>query len=69
MKIDLHCNIENIEVYTGKNGFGANVTVSQLNNKKRNLLVFNTSNAEIANILENHLQEEVDLELELVQNN
>lgn len=69
MLITINCNIENVEKYQGKNGFGANITVSQLINKKRNLLVFNTTNAEIANILEEHLQDTVNLSLELVQNN
>ncbi len=35
MQIKMNCNIENVETYTGKNGFGANITVSQLVNKKR----------------------------------
>ena len=51
MKISIECNIENVETYTGKNGFGANITVSQLVDRKRQLLTFNTSNAEYANIL------------------
>ena len=50
MKISIECNIENVETYTGKNGFGANITVSQLVDRKRQLLTFNTSNAEYANI-------------------
>ena len=56
MKISIECNIENVETYTGKNGFGANITVSQLVDRKRQLLTFNTSNAEYANILECKLQ-------------
>ena len=69
MKISIECNIENVEKYTGKNGFGANITVSQLVDRKRQLLTFNTSNAEYANILECKLQETVVLELELNQSN
>lgn len=69
MKISIECNIENVETYTGKNGFGANITVSQLVDRKRQLLTFNTSNAEYANILECKLQETVVLELELNQSN
>lgn len=69
MRINIECNIENVEKYQGKNGFGANVTVSQLIDKKRQLLTFNTSNAEYANLLEGKLQEAVDLALELNQNN
>ena len=69
MKISIECNIENVETYTGKNGFGANIRVSQLVDRKRQLLTFNTSNAEYANILECKLQETVVLELELNQSN
>ncbi|WP_317412330.1 hypothetical protein [Clostridium baratii] len=69
MKISIECNIENVETYTGKNGFGANITVSQLVDRKRQLLTFNTSNAEYANLLECKLQETVVLELELNQSN
>lgn len=69
MKINIECNVENVEKYQGKNGFGANVTVSQLIDKKRQLLTFNTSNAEYANLLEGKLQETVDLDLELNQTN
>ena len=38
-------------------------------NKKRQLLTFNTTNAEFANVLENHLQEEGEITIELNQNN
>jgi hypothetical protein len=69
MIVNIKCVIENVEVYTGKNGFGANVTISQLIDKKRNLLVFNTSSAELASTFEEHLQEPVQLSLELIQNN
>lgn len=69
MQIKMNCNIENVETYTGKNGFGANITVSQLVNKKRQLLTFNTANAEVVNVLENHLQEEGEITIELNQNN
>lgn len=69
MKINIECNVENVEKYQGKNGFGANITVSQLIDKKRQLLTFNTSNAEYANLLEGKLQETVDLDLELNQSN
>lgn len=68
MKINVNCIIENVETYTGKNGFGANVTISQLVNKRRELLEFSTTSAENAKLLEEHLQEEMELELELTQN-
>lgn len=69
MLIKLDCIIENVEGYTGKNGYGANITVSQLNDKKRSLLTFAINSAEIASVLEEHLQENVNIELELIQNN
>ncbi len=69
MIVKILCNVENVEGYTGKNGFGANVTVSQLIDKKRSLLTFSTKNEEIAKKLENYLQEKVDLEIELNQSN
>ena len=69
MKMNIECNVENVEKYQGKNGFGANITVSQLIDKNRQLLTFNTSNAEYANLLEGKLQETVDLDLELNQSN
>lgn len=69
MPIYIICTIEDVEKYTGKNGFGANVVVSSLQNKKRKSLKFNISSAEQANILEEHLQDEVTLILTLDQNN
>ena len=61
--------IENVEKYEGKNGFGATVTVSQLIEKKRNLLSFNTNSAEVASRFEDHLQDEMEIDIELSQNN
>lgn len=70
MLISIQCNIENVEKYTGKNGFGANITVSQLgSDKRRESLKFNTNNAELASVLEQHLQEQMVLDLDLSQNN
>lgn len=69
MPIYLVCTIEDVEKYTGKNGFGANIVVSTLQDKKRKSLKFNTTSAEHASILECHLQDEVTLILTLDQNN
>lgn len=69
MPIYLICTIEDVEKYTGKNGFGANIVVSTLLEKKRKSLKFNITNAEQASILEEHLQETVTLILTLDQNN
>lgn len=67
------CNIsgtvEDVQSYNGKNGFGANITISQLINKKRSLLNFSVNSSELANIFEENLQEQVNLQLELIQNN
>lgn len=67
------CNIsgtvEDVQSYNGKNGFGANITISQLINKKRSLLTFIVNSSELANIFEENLQEQVNLQLELIQNN
>lgn len=67
------CNIsgtvEDVQSYNGKNGFGANITISQLINKKRSLLAFIVNSSELANIFEENLQEQVNLQLELIQNN
>ena len=69
MPIYIICTVEDVEKYTGKNGFGANVTVSYLLDKKRKSLKFNTSSAENASLLEGFLQEQVTLILTLEQNN
>lgn len=67
------CNIsgtvEDVQSYNGKNGFGANITISQLINKKRSLLTFIVNSSELANVFEENLQEQVNLQLELIQNN
>lgn len=61
--------IEDVKTYTGKNGFGANVTMSQLVDKRRKSITFNTNSAEMARLLEEHLQEEMTLKIMLDQNN
>lgn len=62
------CTIEDVEKYTGKNGFGANITVSTLLDKKRKSLKFNITSAEYASLLEENLQEVVTLILTLDDN-
>lgn len=69
MIITIVGTIENVEKYNGKNGFGATITVSQLIEKKRSLLSFNTSSAEVASRFEDHLQDEMEIDIELSQNN
>lgn len=69
MIITIIGTIENVEKYNGKNGFGATITVSQLIDKKRSLLSFNTGSAEVASRFEDHLQDEMEIDIELSQNN
>lgn len=69
MVITMVGTIENVEKYNGKNGFGATVTISQLIEKKRSLLSFNTGSAEVASRFEDHLQDEMEINIELSQNN
>lgn len=61
--------VEDVKTFTGKNGFGATITLSRLMNKRRKTITFNVNNAEIANKLELHLQEEVEISIVLEQNN
>lgn len=70
MKIIIHGTVEDVETYeSAKNGFGATVTVSALEDKKRKSLTFNTRDTLQASVLNQKLQEEVVLEIELIQNN
>lgn len=68
MILNLNANIENVEEYEGKNGYGCNVTVSQLINKKRELLTFTIKDKSMARVFENSLQEQLDLEVDLMYN-
>lgn len=61
--------IEDVKTYTGKNGFGATVSVSALIDRRRKTITFNTNSAEKANILEEHLQEECTIKIMLDQSN
>lgn len=59
------CVVENVSTYTSqKSGFGANVTLSQIIDKKRDFLTINTNDAKMINLLESCLQETVDIDLE-----
>lgn len=69
MRCVLMGTVENVESYEGKNGFGATITLSSVENKKRTFLKFNTKVKSIANIFENKLQEEVEVTTSLEQNN
>jgi len=61
--------IEDVQGYEGKNGFGANITMSRLVNKRRKTIAFNIKDKELAKKFEENLQEQVTIEIELSQNN
>lgn len=61
--------LEDVDAYEGKNGFGANVTVSQKVGKKVKRLQFRIKSREMADMLERMLGEEVTVTIELDQNN
>lgn len=69
MKCILCGTVENVETYEGKNGFGATITLSSVENKKRTFLKFNTKVKSIANMFDEKLQEEVEVTMSLDQNN
>lgn len=61
--------VEDVNSYEGKNGYGCNIKISQLKNKRRKELVFITKNPLIGKTLESKLQQEVSLKIVLEQNN
>jgi len=65
MEIILRGMIEDVETYMGKNGFGARVTISNVVNKRRKNLAFITKDRSQADLLESHLQEEVEVKIVL----
>lgn len=61
--------IEDVQTYQGKNGFGANITMSALIDKRRKSLTFNVTDREYAKKFEDNLQKEVTVKIALTQNN
>jgi|GEM_PF-2228761 len=61
--------VEDVNSYEGKNGFGANITMSALINKRRKTISFNTKDKALAEKFEANLQEQVTVSIELAQNN
>lgn len=61
--------LENVDQYQGKNGFGCNITISKKIDKKRDRLEFRTNSEQVAKELENLLGEDVSFVLDLKQNN
>ncbi|URZ06510.1 hypothetical protein [Clostridium felsineum] len=69
MPIELLGNVEDVSTYQGKNGFGANITMSALIDKHRKTLTFNTKDMGISKIFEDNLQNEVKVIIVLGQSN
>lgn len=67
MKVIVMATVENAEEYQGKTGYGCNITVSTLLDKKRESLEFNSKNPLIFAKCNEFLQEDVVLELDLQQ--
>lgn len=61
--------VEDVQTYEGKNGFGANITLSALLNKRRKTITFNTKSREQSEKFEANLQVEVTVVIELSQSN
>lgn len=59
--------IEDVSKFTGKNGFGATITISALIDKRRKSVQFNINSAEYASIFEEHLQEEMEVTILILQ--
>ncbi|MDU7215837.1 hypothetical protein [Clostridium sp.] len=68
MKAIIIGTVEDVQSYEGKNGFGANIKVSQMEDKRREFLEFNTSDHITATHFEEALQQEVTMEINLQQN-
>jgi hypothetical protein len=61
--------VEDVQTYEGKNGFGANITMSALIDKRRKTLTFNVKDKGLAASFEKQLQCEITLKIELSQSN
>lgn len=69
MPVELIGLLEDVEKFEGKNGFGANITVSQKVDKKTKRISFMTRDKNVAEKLESLLDTDVILKVELNQNN
>ena len=71
MKIQIQSTVENVERYQSSkdNSIGANIMVSNLENKRREFLTFNSKDPVTISKFENLLQEKVYIILDLQQNN
>lgn len=69
MEIIIIGTVEDVNSYEGKNGYGCNVKIGQLKDKRRKELNLITKSPRIAEMLEDKLQEEVTIKAILDQNN
>lgn len=61
--------VEDVQTYEGKSGFGSNITMSTLIDKRRKSISFNTRSRELSEKFEKELQKEVTVKIELAQSN
>lgn len=69
MPVEIRGLLEDLETYEGKNGFGANVTLSTKIDRKTKRLSFNLKDKKMADKLDALLDTDVILTVELIQNN
>lgn len=69
MPVELIGLLEDVEPYEGKNGFGANITISTKVERKTKRVTFRTTDKNIANKLETLLDTDVIVKVALEQNN
>lgn len=69
MKAILIGTVDNVNGYEGKKGYGANITMSSVENKKRESVTFTIKDESLADQFEGSLQEEGTVEIILTQNN
>lgn len=69
MPVEFNGLLEDVNRYEGKNGFGANITVSKKVGNRIKRLEFRINDKDIASELEKLLMSEVKFVIELDQNN
>lgn len=61
--------VEDVQTYQGKNGFGANITMSTLIDKRRKSITFNSNDKGTAQKFEENLQKQISIKIMLNQSN
>lgn len=69
MEILMVGNVDDVNCYNSKNGFGCNVKISQLKDNKRKDITFNVKSPALAEKFESNLQKNVSVKIVLDQNN